>query len=142
MTGEVERKTSFEKGMPGMEMFTDGAWVPDPIRDDQAIVIHVKDKGLVVVSGCAHAGIVNMVEYAKKITGTGHVHAVLGGFHLTGPAFAKVVPPTVDAVKTIDPEYVVPMHCTGWDAINRFMAAMPGKCILNTVGTTYVFGGE
>ena len=142
MTGEVERKTSFEKGMPGMEMFTDGAWVPDPIRDDQAIVIHVKDKGLVVVSGCAHAGIVNTVEYAKKITGTGHVHAVLGGFHLTGPAFAKVVPPTVDAVKTIDPEYVVPMHCTGWDAINRFMAAMPGKCILNTVGTTYVFGGE
>jgi 7,8-dihydropterin-6-yl-methyl-4-(beta-D-ribofuranosyl)aminobenzene 5'-phosphate synthase len=142
VTGEVERKTSFEKGMPGMEMFTDGAWVPDPIRDDQAIVIHVKDRGLVVVSGCAHAGIVNTVEYAKKITGTGHVHAVLGGFHLTGPAFAKVVSPTVDAVKTIDPEYVVPMHCTGLDAINRFMAAMPGKCILNTAGTTYVFGGE
>ncbi|MDD1703356.1 MAG: MBL fold metallo-hydrolase [Methanoregula sp.] len=139
VTGEVERKTSFERGMPGMEMFADGAWVPDPIRDDQAVVINVRDKGLVVISGCAHAGIVNTVEYAKKITGVDHVHAVLGGFHLTGPAFAKIIRPTVDAMKKNDPDYVVPMHCTGWDAINRFMAEMPGKCMLNTVGTTYVF---
>ncbi len=120
VTGEVERKTSFEKGMPGMEMFADGRWVPDPIRDDQALVINVKDKGLVVLSGCAHAGIINTVEYAKKITGIDHVHAVLGGFHLTGPAFAKVIQPTIEGMKTIDPDYVVPMHCTGWDAINRF----------------------
>jgi 7,8-dihydropterin-6-yl-methyl-4-(beta-D-ribofuranosyl)aminobenzene 5'-phosphate synthase len=140
VTGEVERKTSFEKGMPGMEMWVDGRWVPDPIRDDQALVINVKDKGLVVLSGCAHAGIINTVEYAKKITGAGHVHAVLGGFHLTGPAFAKVIQPTIEGMKTIDPDYVVPMHCTGWEAINRFSLEMPGRCILNTVGTTYVFG--
>jgi 7,8-dihydropterin-6-yl-methyl-4-(beta-D-ribofuranosyl)aminobenzene 5'-phosphate synthase len=139
VTGEVERKTSFEKGMPGMEMFAGGTWVPDPILDDQALVINVKDKGLVVLSGCAHAGIINTVEYAKKITGVDHVHAVLGGFHLTGPAFAKVIQPTVEGMKRIDPDYVVPMHCTGWDAINRFFVEMPGRCILNTVGTTYVF---
>lgn len=139
VTGEVERKTGFEKGMPGMELFTDGTWVPDPIRDDQAVVITVKDKGLVILSGCAHAGIINTVEYAKKITGVDRVHAVLGGFHLTGPAFEPIIQPTIDAMKTIGPEYVVPMHCTGWDAINRFMTAMPEKCILNTVGTTYVF---
>ena len=139
VTGEVERKTPFEKGMPGMEMIVGGHWVPDPIHDDQALVINVKDKGLVILSGCAHAGIINTVEYAKKITGVDHVHAVLGGFHLTGPAFAQVIDPTVAGMKRIAPEYVVPMHCTGWDAINRFMAAMPGKCILNTVGTTYVF---
>ncbi len=139
VTGEVERKTAFEKGMPGMEMFTDGNWKPDPIRDDQALVINVKDKGLVVLSGCAHAGIINTVEYARKITGVDHVHAVLGGFHLTGPAFAPVIQPTLDAMKRINPDYVVPMHCTGWDAINRFMAGMPGRCILNTVGTTYRF---
>jgi len=139
ITGEVERKTGFEKGMPGMEMFTDDRWVPDPIRDDQALVISVKDKGLVVLSGCAHAGIINTVEYAKKIAGIDHVHAVLGGFHLTGPAFAPVILPTIEGMQRISPDYVVPMHCTGWDAINRFMVAMPGKCILNTVGTTYVF---
>nr|WP_320160808.1 MBL fold metallo-hydrolase [uncultured Methanoregula sp.] len=139
VTGEVERKTAFEKGMPGMEMFVNDAWSPDPILDDQALVINVKDKGLVVISGCAHAGIINTVEYAKKITGVDHVHAVLGGFHLTGPAFAQVIPPTITGMKQINPDYVVPMHCTGWDAINRFMEAMPGRCILNTVGTTYQF---
>ena len=89
MTGEVERTTTFEKGIPGMEMFADGRWEPDPIRDDQALVINVKDKGLVVISGCAHAGIINTVEYARKITGIDHVHAVLGGFHLTGPLLRR-----------------------------------------------------
>ncbi|WP_048068396.1 MBL fold metallo-hydrolase [Methanoregula boonei] len=139
VTGEIERTTSFETGMPGMEMFDKSAWLPDPIRDDQAIVIKVKDKGLVVLSGCAHAGIANTVKYAQKITGTEKVHAVLGGFHLTGPAFAPRIQPTVAAIKEINPDYVVPMHCTGWDAINQFMAAMPEKCILNTVGTRYIF---
>jgi 7,8-dihydropterin-6-yl-methyl-4-(beta-D-ribofuranosyl)aminobenzene 5'-phosphate synthase len=139
VTGEVERKNSFEKGMPGGEIFKDNFWVPDPFLDDQALAITVKDKGLIVLSGCAHAGIINTVEYARKITGTDHVHAVLGGFHLNGKVFAPVIPPTIDAMKQIAPDYLVPMHCTGWDAINRFHAAMPGKCILNTVGTTYVF---
>jgi 7,8-dihydropterin-6-yl-methyl-4-(beta-D-ribofuranosyl)aminobenzene 5'-phosphate synthase len=139
VTGEVERKTLFEKGMPGAEIKKNGTWIPDPIRDDQALVINVKDKELVVLSGCAHSGIINTVEYARKITGTDHVHAVLGGFHLSGKPYEQVVPPTIDAMKRINPDYIVPMHCTGWDTINRFMAAMPGKCILNTVGTTYVF---
>jgi len=139
VTGEVERTTCFETGMPGMEMHVDGAWAPDPIRDDQALVINVRDKGLVVVSGCAHAGIINTVKYAQEISGTDHVHAVLGGFHLTGPAFAPRIAPTVAAVKEIGPDYVVPMHCTGWDAITRFMSAMPEQCILNTVGTSYMF---
>ncbi|OPY35360.1 MAG: 7,8-dihydropterin-6-methyl-4-(beta-D-ribofuranosyl)-aminobenzene-5'-phosphate synthase [Methanoregula sp. PtaU1.Bin051] len=139
VTGEVERLTPFEKGMPGGEIEKDGTWIPDPFLDDQALVINVKDKGLVVLSGCAHAGIINTAEYAKKITGIDRVHAVLGGFHLSGKAFEQAVPLTIDAMKMIGPDYVVPMHCTGWHTINRFMAEMPGKCILNTVGTTYVF---
>ncbi|OPX64792.1 MBL fold metallo-hydrolase [Methanoregula sp. PtaB.Bin085] len=139
VTGEVERITAFEKGLPGFEIEKDGRWIPDQYLDDQALVMNVAGKGLVVMSGCAHAGIVNTVEYARKITGTNHVHAVLGGFHLNGKAFESVIPPTIDALKKIGPDYIVPMHCTGWDAINRFLAAMPGKCILNTVGTTYVF---
>ncbi|HTY14643.1 MAG TPA: MBL fold metallo-hydrolase [Methanoregulaceae archaeon] len=139
VTGEVERTTAFEKGMPGMEACIDGSWAPDPIRDDQALIVNVSDKGLVVISGCAHAGIINTVRYARKITGIEHVHAVLGGFHLAGQGFAEVIPPTVDGMKQISPDYVVPMHCTGWEAINRFMVEMPGRCILNTVGTTYVF---
>lgn len=139
VTGEVERTTSFEKGMPGMEAFKDGHWQTDPINDDQALVINVKGKGLVVISGCAHAGIINTVEYAKKISGVEKVHAVMGGFHLTGAAFEPIIGPIIDGMKRINPDYVVPMHCTGWNAINRFFKEMPGRCILNTVGTTYVF---
>ena len=139
VTGEVKRIMPFEKGFPGMEAQIDGTWLPDQILDDQALVINVKSKGLVVISGCAHAGIINTVEYAKKITGVDHVHAVMGGFHLTGALFEPVIQPTIDKMIRINPDYVIPMHCTGWNAINRFNAAMPGKCILNTVGTTYEF---
>jgi metal-dependent hydrolase (beta-lactamase superfamily II) len=78
---------------------------------------------------------------AEIFRGAGRVHAVMGGFHLTGPLFESVIPPTVEAMKRIDPAYVVPMHCMGWKAINRFAEEMPGRFILKTVGTTYVFGG-
>jgi 7,8-dihydropterin-6-yl-methyl-4-(beta-D-ribofuranosyl)aminobenzene 5'-phosphate synthase len=139
VTGEVKRTTSFEKGFPGMEALAGDHWKADPIRDDQAVVINVQGKGLVVISGCAHAGIINTVEYAKEITGIDAVHAVMGGFHLTGTAFEPVIDPTIDAMKRVNPAYVVPMHCTGWKAIHRFDEEMPVTFILNTVGTTYRF---
>lgn len=141
-TGEIERKIPFEKGFPWAESKVDGNWITDPFRDDQGLVIKVKGKGLVVISGCAHAGIINTVEHAKKITGTDKVHAVLGGFHLTGRLFDPIIQPTIDEMKRIDPDYIVPMHCTGWKAINRFAEEMPAQFMLNTVGTTYVFGGN
>jgi 7,8-dihydropterin-6-yl-methyl-4-(beta-D-ribofuranosyl)aminobenzene 5'-phosphate synthase len=137
VTGEVERVTGFETGMSGMEAVIDGRWSPDPINDDQALVINVKDKGLVVLSGCAHAGIINTVEYAQKIAGVDPIHAVMGGFHLTGPAFEPRILPTIREMKEIAPDYVVPMHCTGWNAMQRFAAEMSGRFILNTVGTMY-----
>ncbi len=139
VTGEIERKTGFEKGLPWAEAYIGDRWVADPISDDQGLVINVNGKGLVVISGCAHAGIINTVEYARKITGVDTVHAVIGGFHLTGPFFEPVIQPTIDAMKEIGPEYVIPLHCTGWKAMNRFAEEMPGQFILNTVGTTYTF---
>ena len=140
-TGEVARTTSFEKGFPSAEAKIGGNWVVDPFHDDQGLIVNVKGKGLVVVSGCAHAGIINTVEYARKITGREKVHAVLGGFHLTGPLFDPIIQPTIDRMKRINPDYIIPMHCTGWKAINQFAKEMPKSFILNTVGTTYVFGG-
>jgi len=141
-TGEIERKIQFEKGFPWAEAKINGNWITDPFRDDQGLVIKLKDKGLVIISGCAHAGIINTVEYAKKIAGTDKVHAVLGGFHLTGRIFDQIIQPTIDEMKRIKPDYIVPMHCTGWKAINRFAEAMPEQFLLNTVGTTYVFEGK
>jgi 7,8-dihydropterin-6-yl-methyl-4-(beta-D-ribofuranosyl)aminobenzene 5'-phosphate synthase len=139
ITGEIERTVPFEKGFPGMEALVGNTWVPDQIADDQGIVINIKDKGLIVISGCAHAGIINTIRCAQNLTGVDHIYAVVGGFHLTGPLFAPVIAPTIDAMKQINPDYIIPMHCTGWNAINMFFSALPEACILNTVGTTYHF---
>lgn len=139
LTGEIERTTSYEVGFPGAEVLVNGSWQVDPFRDEQAMVINVRDKGLVIISGCAHAGIINTIRYAQKITGISKVHAVMGGFHMTGPLFEPVIQPTMDDLNCINPDYVIPMHCTGWNTITKFTSSMPEKVILNTVGTRYCF---
>jgi len=135
VTGEVERTTSFEKGMPNALIEKNGELVQDPIIDDQAIVLKLREKGLVVISGCAHAGIINTLLFAQKTTGEQKIHAVLGGFHLSGPFFEKFHDPTIDALKKIDPNVLMPMHCTGWKAIQRFQKEFPASFVLNSVGS-------
>jgi len=138
VTGEVERITGFEKGLPNASMERNGKIEPDMILDDQALVIKVKDKGLVIISGCSHAGIINTVFYAKKITGIDKIHAVLGGFHLSGPIFEPIIEKTIIEFKKINPAVIIPMHCTGWDAIKRFSEEFPSSFVLNSVGTSIV----
>lgn len=138
-TGEVERSVDFEKGLPNAYLERNGKIETDLILDDQGVVINVKDKGLVVVSGCAHAGIINTVYHAQKITGIDKVHAILGGFHLSGPFFAPIIDRTVEKLKRINPRVVVPMHCTGWKAINQIAKEMPMQFVLNSVGTVFSF---
>ena len=94
---------------PWAEAKIDGHWAVDPFDDDQGVAVRVRDKGLVAIGGCSHAGIINTVKQAQKAARTDAVHAVLGGFRLTGPVFE----PTIEEMKKIGPEYVVPMHCTG-----------------------------
>lgn len=139
VTGEIERQIPFEKGFPWAEAKIDGEWMVDPFHDDQGLVVKVKDKGLIVIGGCSHAGIINTVKQAQALTGTDTVHAVLGGFHLTGAIYDPVIMPTIEEMKKFDPRYIVPMHCTGWKAINLFAKEMPDQFVLNTVGTSYVF---
>jgi 7,8-dihydropterin-6-yl-methyl-4-(beta-D-ribofuranosyl)aminobenzene 5'-phosphate synthase len=135
VTGQVERTTGFEKGLPGALMERDGKMVPDPISDDQALVLNLKEKGLVVISGCSHSGIINTIFHAQKITGLRKVHAVLGGFHLTGSAFESIIEKTISELKNVAPEVVVPMHCTGWKAIQRLDQEFPSAFVLNSVGS-------
>ena len=86
VTGEVDRTTEFERGFPGHEAHRDGAWQPDPlILDDQALVAMVRGHGLVVLTGCGHSGIINILRYVRELTGEDRIHAVMGGFHLSGP---------------------------------------------------------
>ncbi len=138
VTGEVDRTTDFETGMPVHQAWRDGEWQPDPlIHDDQAVVLHVRDKGLVVLTGCGHSGIVNIVRHAKRLTGIEQVYAVLGGFHLTGGIFEKIIPRTVAALAAETPDVVVPAHCTGWKAQHALAAALPDAFRPNSVGSRF-----
>ena len=138
ITGEVARTTDFETGMPFHEAHHDHGWEPDPlILDDQALIVHVRDLGLVVLTGCGHAGIVNIARYARRLTGVEDIHAVIGGFHLNGPLFAPVIAPTVDALAELAPQVIVPTHCTGWDASHAIANRLPDAFIQNSVGTRY-----
>ena len=137
--GEIPRTTPFEKGVPHAFFLQDGKETRDANEDDSSIAMRLKGKGLIVLSGCAHSGIINTVRHAMAVTGTGKVHAVMGGFHLSGPAFEAVIAPTAEAMKKIGPDYVIPCHCTGRKAIMRLEQAMPGQFILNMSGTTLTF---
>lgn len=140
VTGEIPRETSFENGFLQHRALISGSWQPDPlIRDDRAIVINVKEKGLVIVSGCAHAGIINTVHYAQQISGVRRVYAVMGGFHLAGKKFENRIKPTIKALQRINPELIVPSHCTGWRAMCAIAKTFPEAFVWNSVGNFYRF---
>ena len=139
VTGEIERTTPFERGFPIHYARIAGHWQQDPlIHDDQAIVLNVKDKGLVILTGCGHAGAINTVRYAQKVTGVPRVHAVLGGLHLTGTVFEPLIDPTVAALKEVNPTLIVPAHCTGWRATHALARELPEAFVANSVGTRFV----
>lgn len=137
--GEIPRRTSFEKGLPYAFYEENGQEIWDPTEDDTALVMNLGSKGLVVLSGCAHSGIINTVEYARETTGINKVHAVMGGFHLTGPAFEPIIDDTIRSMKQMGPDYVIPTHCTGRKAILAFEKAMPGQFLVNMSGTRLTF---
>jgi 7,8-dihydropterin-6-yl-methyl-4-(beta-D-ribofuranosyl)aminobenzene 5'-phosphate synthase len=141
VTGQIPRTTPFEKGSPNQVALIDGRWQPDPwIHDDQAIVLKVKDKGLVVLTGCGHAGVVNTLNGAREMTGVRQIYAVIGGFHLTGPIFEPIIEPTIRALHEFHPSVIVPEHCTGWKAAQLIAAEFPDAFTPNSVGTTMVIG--
>jgi 7,8-dihydropterin-6-yl-methyl-4-(beta-D-ribofuranosyl)aminobenzene 5'-phosphate synthase len=137
VTGEVDRTTEFETGFQGHEARRGGEWEADPlILDDQALVVRIRDEGLLVLSGCGHAGIVNTVRHAQKLTGERRIAAIVGGFHLSGPMFERIIDPTVEALGTLAPSLLVPAHCTGWKAVHRLAGRFPEAFVQCAVGTT------
>ena len=140
VTGEVDRTTEFEQGFPIHQAYRNGSWQPDPlILDDQALVAHVRGRGLVILTGCGHSGIVNILRYVRKLTGEKRIHAVLGGFHLSGPLFEKIIDPTCEALDEFSADHLVPSHCTGWRATHALAARFPEAFIQNSVGTRFEF---
>ncbi len=139
ITGEVDRTTEFERGMPpAHQAWTGDSWEHDPlVIDDQALVVNVRGRGLVVLTGCGHAGVVNIVRHAMRLTGVDRLAALIGGFHLGGPAFEPVIPPTLDALSAWQPRLVVPGHCTGWKAQHALAARLPEAFVPGSSGSTY-----
>lgn len=142
VSGQIPRETSYEKGFPPQYAEVEGkGLIHDPlIKDDQALVVNIEDKGLVIISGCGHAGIINTINYAKKLGGTEKIHAVIGGFHLSGALYEDAIEPTITALQDdVDPDYIIPCHCSGWKAVNTIIQHMPQKFMQPSVGTRFVF---
>jgi 7,8-dihydropterin-6-yl-methyl-4-(beta-D-ribofuranosyl)aminobenzene 5'-phosphate synthase len=138
VTGEVARTTGYEPGFPPQQAWLGGGWQPDPlVLDDQAIIVNVAGKGLVVATGCGHAGVVNIARYARRLTGDQPLYALLGGFHLNGPVFEPLIPRVLDDLAAMDPGVLVPAHCTGWRAQHAMSARFPAAFVPNTVGTRF-----
>jgi 7,8-dihydropterin-6-yl-methyl-4-(beta-D-ribofuranosyl)aminobenzene 5'-phosphate synthase len=159
VTGEIDRITDFEKPPAAARLMAGpmdsacssghfgstkveakpGDLVADTFRGEHATVYHVKDRGLVVITSCGHAGVINSVRQAQKVSGIQKVHAIVGGFHLA-PAPDEIVAKTVAVFKDINPDYIIPMHCSGVNMIMAVHMALPKTLVMPSTGTRIVFG--
>jgi len=138
-TGMVPRRSFEGAGRSSTRAYRQGSeFLHDDLEEDQAIVVNVAGKGLVIVSGCAHSGIVNTVDHAREISGVDTIWAILGGLHLA-QAEDHEIQRTIDAVEAYHPKTVVPTHCTGFKAMCQFAARMPDEFLHGVVGATYLF---
>jgi len=138
ITGEVPRTTGYEPGFPPQQAWIGGGWQPDPlVLDDQALIVNVTGQGLVVITGCGHAGVINIARYAQRLTGGQPLYALLGGFHLNGPLFEPLIPRVLDELAAMNPGVLAPAHCTGWRAQHAMSARFPGAFVPNAVGTSF-----
>jgi 7,8-dihydropterin-6-yl-methyl-4-(beta-D-ribofuranosyl)aminobenzene 5'-phosphate synthase len=112
--------------------------VPDQFRHEIATSLNLKGRGLIILTSCSHRGVVNTVKQAQAASGMRKVHAVIGGFHLA-PYGEEYVRETVRSLKEIDPDYVIPMHCTGEPFYEIAKAEMPAKLLRAHTGTRFVF---
>jgi 7,8-dihydropterin-6-yl-methyl-4-(beta-D-ribofuranosyl)aminobenzene 5'-phosphate synthase len=141
-TGAIARNVPFEPPRPAADSggalyhIHKGRSQPDVVPDDQAVAINVKDKGLVILTGCAHAGIINSIYAGQEATGVKQIYGVFGGFHLGFPGVPEEnTDQTVEALRSLRPQILSPMHCTGFKAISAISRAMPDVFLLQTAGT-------
>ena len=140
VTGQVERKTDFEPGFPIQYRRRGRDWEPDyMVWDDQGVIVEVKDKGLVVMSSCSHSGIINVLWNAQRLTGVQRLHAFVGGCHLSGAIMEPVISRTLQEMRALSFDYVVPGHCTGWKATHELARLFPTAFIQSSVGTSLRF---
>ena len=142
VSGEIPRVTPYERGYPGqVRLMADGEnWEPDELlMDERFLAVNVAGKGLVVLSACSHAGVVNVLSHTCSSFPGVPLHAVLGGLHLSGPNEA-IVPQTVDGLRAFDLKTIAAGHCTGWRGMTALANAFGDKILAPTaVGKRYTF---
>jgi 7,8-dihydropterin-6-yl-methyl-4-(beta-D-ribofuranosyl)aminobenzene 5'-phosphate synthase len=137
VSGEIKRVTPFER-VKGFKTIKGRRVVNDQMPDDQALFVEVRNKGLIVVTGCAHAGLINTVKQARRITRLTEVHAVIGGFHLAS-ASAEIIKATIEELQKTGPKAIMPCHCTGKKAIARFIETFGERCKQLRTGDVVAF---
>jgi 7,8-dihydropterin-6-yl-methyl-4-(beta-D-ribofuranosyl)aminobenzene 5'-phosphate synthase len=140
LSGEMRTPEPYETIPPSMRMEQDGAPVQDTFIGEQTLVAHVRDHGLVVVTSCSHRGIVGICRHATRVSGVSKIHAVIGGFHLSG-LDAERIDRVVDALRGFEVDYLVPQHCTGAEAFVRLAQRMGKELVVSSTGSTFTFGG-
>jgi 7,8-dihydropterin-6-yl-methyl-4-(beta-D-ribofuranosyl)aminobenzene 5'-phosphate synthase len=138
LSGEMHAQEPFEPIPESLKVERDGEVVPDTFIGEQTLIASVRGRGLVVVTSCSHRGIVGICKHAVRITGVPRVHAVVGGFHLSGLSEEHVTR-VVDAFRELGVEHVVPQHCTGLEAIATLYHRLPRQMVVSSVGTTFTF---
>ena len=138
LSGEMHETEPFEPVPSSLRVERDGALAQDTFIGEQTMIVNVRGRGLVIVTSCSHRGIVGICHHAARLTGVGKIHAVLGGFHLSGLDDERITR-VVDAFRGFGLDWVVPQHCTGLEAIVGFATRMPAEVVFASTGSTFVF---
>jgi 7,8-dihydropterin-6-yl-methyl-4-(beta-D-ribofuranosyl)aminobenzene 5'-phosphate synthase len=139
LSGEMHEVESFEPVPSSLRVERDGALAQDTFIGEQTLIVNVRGRGLVVVTSCSHRGIVGICRHATRVAGVDKIHAVVGGFHLSGLDDARITR-VVDTFKSLGVDWVVPQHCTGLEAIVAFATRMPAEVVFASTGSKFVFG--
>jgi 7,8-dihydropterin-6-yl-methyl-4-(beta-D-ribofuranosyl)aminobenzene 5'-phosphate synthase len=139
LSGEMHEQEAFEPIPDNLRVERAGAIVPDTFLGEQTLIANLRGRGLVVVTSCSHRGIVGICRHAARITGVPKVHAVIGGFHLSGLREERVTR-VVDAFRDLEVDWIVPQHCTGLEAMASMMQRLPNEMVPSSVGSVFTFG--
>jgi 7,8-dihydropterin-6-yl-methyl-4-(beta-D-ribofuranosyl)aminobenzene 5'-phosphate synthase len=134
----IPRLTRYERKRPGGQVhYRSGrGWRVDTTPDDGAVVMHLRGRGLVILTGCGHAGVINTLREAVERTGVRRVYALVGGFHLCG-ASSRRIEATIRDLRAFSPRWVIPSHCNGLEFEAALIRAFPRGCAIDSVGTRY-----
>lgn len=136
-TGEIQRTTDLESVI-GLWTIKNGLLIEDNMLDEQSLLINIKNKGLVIVIGCGHPGVINIIKHAKKITGIEKIHSIIGGMHFVNYDIKKIKI-IVKELSKIDFNSIYPCHCTGTKAINQLLTSFGERCIPIQTGSILKF---